>query len=75
MANVAFDYSKLKGRIIEKYDTMQAFSKKVKISSQSLSYKLNNKVDWRQSEISKCMKLLDIPFNEVDIYFFNEIVQ
>ena len=75
MANVAFDYSKLKGRIIEKFGTMQAFSKNVKISSQSLSYKLNNKVDWRQSEITKAMKLLEIPFDEVDIYFFNENVQ
>ena len=75
MATVVFNYSKLKGRIIEKFGTMQAFSKEVKISSQSLSYKLNNKVDWRQSEIAKAMKLLEIPFNEVDLYFFNESVQ
>ncbi|WP_459831247.1 DUF739 family protein [Howardella ureilytica] len=39
---MSYDYSKLKGRIIEKYNSNKNFSKKMNISERSLSLKLNN---------------------------------
>ena len=69
------DYSKLKGKIIEKYSTQANFSKALNISERSLSLKLNSEVDWKQSEIFKATKLLGIPNDEIDQYFFKVKVQ
>ena len=38
---MAFDYSKLKGKIVEKFQTQQAFAKAMELSERSLSLKLN----------------------------------
>ena len=65
-----FDYSKLRGRIREIYGTEEKFAKAVGITSASISGKLNGKNYFRQSQISKCCTLLDIPLEEVGKYFF-----
>jgi hypothetical protein len=72
---MAIDYSKLKGRIVEKYATQSNFSKAINLSERTLSLKLNGEIDWKQSEILKAMKLLDISNNEVNQYFFTLKVQ
>jgi len=72
---LAFDYSKLKGRIVEKFDTQQAFSKAIGLSEKSVSDKLNGKKSWKQKEIMKAINVLQIADGEVQDYFFKEKVQ
>lgn len=52
---MAFNYSKLVGRIIEKYGSQYNFAVSLGISERSLSLKLNNKVPWKQTEIEKSL--------------------
>ena len=72
---MAFDYSKLSGKIKEKFDTQGNFSAAMLMSERTLSLKLNNKMPWRQHEILKACELLDISVDEVPLYFFTMLVQ
>lgn len=65
-----FDYSKLRGKIKEKYNRQADFAKAMDISSTSLSDKLNNKADFTQSEIQLAFSLLDVKAEEIGDYFF-----
>lgn len=71
---MAFNYSKLRGRIREIYGTQEDFAKAVGIGTVSLSYKLNNKSEWSQQEINKAVDILNIENDEIAIYFFTEEV-
>ena len=75
MTEVKFDYSKLKGRIREIFDTQSAFAEAMGISAITLSAKLNNKVQWKSSEIDKACELLKIAKEEIPIYFFTPKVE
>ena len=68
---MVFDYSKLKGRIIEKYGTQYAFVDAMGMSYTTLWKKLNNMVDWSVPEMLKACNLLEIPLEEAYLYFFN----
>lgn len=70
-----FDYRKLKGRIIEKFNNMGNFAAAMGLNRTSLSQKMHNKSSWVQSEISKACILLDIPTEQIPGYFFDSIVQ
>lgn len=70
-----FDYSKLLGRIKEKFGSNSNFALSMKISERSMSLKLNNKVEWKQNEIARAKKLLNIADEELYYYFFEEKVQ
>lgn len=72
---MAYDYRKLRGKIIEKYGTLKDFAVDMQWSDRTLSLKMNCKVFWKQPEITKAAKLLDIPSDEVMEYFFNQTVQ
>lgn len=72
---MAFDYSLLMGRIIEKYGTQYNFAREMGISERSISLKLNNKVPWKDAEIYKASNLLEIVPEEISRYFFAEKVQ
>ena len=72
---MAYDYSKLLGRIIEKYGSQAKFSGAMGLSERSLSLKLNSKVGFKQSEIAKACKLLDIAEYDIPEYFFTLKVQ
>lgn len=65
-----FDYSRLRGRIVEKLQTQKAFGKAIGLSEHSVSVKMNNKKPWRQNEIIRACEVLDIPWNEMPQYFF-----
>lgn len=71
---MAFDYSKLKGRIKEKVDTQASFAEKIGISRVSLSLKLNGKTEFSQREIESACRVLDIAPEEIHDYFFTEKV-
>lgn len=72
---MAFDYRKLKGKIVEEYGTQGCFAKALGVSERTLSLKLNNKVFFTQNEMKKCSELLNIDLDKILIYFFKEKVQ
>lgn len=67
---MSYDYSKLLGRIVEKQGTRARFASAMDISERSLSLKLNDKVPWKDIEISKACNILDIEDAEMHLYFF-----
>lgn len=72
---MAYNYSKLRGKIKEVYGTQENFATAMQISTVSLSDKLNNKVQFQQKEINLACKLLKIEAQEITDYFFTLKVQ
>ena len=68
-----YDYSALRGRIVEKCGTMKKFAEKLGISTRTLSLKLQNKVRFSQEDISKSVVILEL--TDVTPYFFKLIVR
>jgi transcriptional regulator with XRE-family HTH domain len=66
----AVDYSKLRGRIRERFSTQAAFASALCVSACALSQKLNGKSEWAADEIRKACELLDIEPGELQYYFF-----
>ncbi len=64
------DYSKLRGRIKEKFGTEKEFARALNISYATLNKKLNNIYDFSQTEIAKSVRLLMIEEKEISNYFF-----
>ena len=71
---MAFDYSKLRGKIIEKYGSQSAFVRDFGTSENTISLKMNNKVRFTSDDIVKISKMLDIPEGKIGLYFFNQKV-
>lgn len=71
---MAFDYSKLRGRIIEKYGSQTAFVKSFGTSENTFSMKMNNKVRFTSDDIIKISQMLEIPEDKIGLYFFNQKV-
>ena len=67
---MAFDYSKLKGRIVEYYGTQSNFSQEFGISNNMFSQKMNNKVRFSTDDIIRISDMLEIPEQEIGLYFF-----
>ena len=63
-------YAKLRGKIREVFHTNEAFAEAMGMNPSSLSAKLNNLSPWKREEIEKACELLDIPIEEVYLYFF-----
>lgn len=74
MNNIIFDYSKLLGKIKEKYDTQVNFVKDIDLSLSSLNQRLNNKIDFTTRDIKTICEKLDINKSEIPDYFFTEKV-
>lgn len=72
---MSFDYSKLSGRIVEKYGTQYNFAIALGLSERSLSLKLNHKVPWKDTEIYRTIELLEIKEEDIYEYFFKPKVQ
>lgn len=72
---MAFDYSKLRGRIVEKFNTQGAFAKAIGLSQRSLSLKLQGKLFFRQDEIERAINLLCVKPEDIGKYFFAQNVQ
>lgn len=70
-----FDFSKLRGKIREKYKTQIAFSSDMGFNEATLSNKLNNNVEFTSKEILKAIELLDIDKQLIPEYFFTTKVQ
>ena len=65
-----YDYSKLRGRIVEYYGNQTDFAKSMNLSTVSLNKKLNNRVRFTQDEIRIMIDRLNIKKVEVEDYFF-----
>lgn len=72
---MAYDYSKLLGKITEKYSTQAKFSGAMGMSERSLSLKLNGKTGFKQPEITMACSLLGISESDIPMYFFTLKVQ
>lgn len=72
-----FDFSKLRGRIVEKFGTCAAFAAAVGLPESSVSYRLNNRVPIDSEEIVLWSRpeMLDIPAEELHVYFFTPKVR
>lgn len=75
MQKVKFDYSALRGRIIQVFKSQQEFAKQMGLSTRTLSLKLNNKVAFNQQEIIRAANLLALGDSMIEPYFFNIGVQ
>ena len=67
---MAYDYSKLRGRIIEVCGTQDAFASLLGIGRVSLSKRLNNQLEFSQDEILKACDILGIDRKDIPVYFF-----
>ena len=65
-----YDYSKLRGRIIEKFGTIGNFQKHLNVSNVVVSKKMNNKVRLSHDDITQWADLLEIPMDQIGVYFF-----
>lgn len=67
-----FDFSKLIGRIVERYGTRSAFAADNGYSESAVSYRLNNKIPFDADEIYRlCLpEKLDIQPEDIPTYFF-----
>lgn len=64
-----FDFSRLRGRIVEKYGSCERFARAMGRSKVWLSSRLNNAVHWRAPEMREAAQLLDILPEEIPSYF------
>ena len=68
------DYSLLRGRIKEKLKNEYVLAEKLNCSKATLSKKLNDEVDFTQSEIENVCVILDIERIDISSYFFTSKV-
>ena len=74
MARGKYDFSKLKGRIIEVFGTRKDFGKAMKWSNVTTTSRVNGSSQWKQDEIDKAVELLHIDAAEIGEYFFRKVV-
>ena len=72
---MAFNYSKLKGRIVEIFGSQTKFAKAMNMSERTLSLKISGKVSWKQREIVEAISLLGLEKDDIQEYFFTVEVQ
>ena len=67
-----FDHSKLLGRIIEKFGSQKALCAHIGWTASKLSARLNNLVQFDAEDIYLLCRedVLDIPDEEIGVYFF-----
>ena len=72
-----FDFSKLRGRIVEKFGTCAAFAAAVGLPESAISNRLNNRVQIDAEEIILWSRpeILDIPAEEIHVYFLTPKVR
>ena len=69
-----YDYSKLRGKIVEIFGSNGAFAKVFPMSERTLSKKMTGKVGWSQKQMKRACELLSIEEQELPAYFFKQKV-
>ena len=72
---MAFNYNKLRGRIVEIYGSQIEFAKAMQWSERTLSLKMNGKIPWKQTDIVNAVRLLGLSESDIQEYFFAVEVQ
>lgn len=72
---MAFDYSRLRGKISEIFITQSRFAIAMEWSERTLSLKMNGIRPWKQPDICKAVNLLGLSDEDIPTYFFNSKVQ
>lgn len=72
---LTYDYSRLKGRIKEIFNTQEAFALAIGLSERSLSLKLSSARGWKQDQIMKAIRVLGLTEADIQPYFFTVKVQ
>ncbi len=69
---MSFNYSKLEGRIVEKFGSRRAFAEAYGVAENTISRKLNGKVAISTADIVRMSseEFLDIPAAQYHEYFF-----
>ena len=70
MEKIKFDYSKLKGKIVEKCGSQKSFAEKLGIAECTLTSKLMGYTYFTQDEILRSCDILGIGQDEIFLYFF-----
>ena len=70
-----YDYRKLSGRIVEILGTRYKFAEAMGWSERTLSLKMSGKRDWKQQDIWKANRLLQLTEDDIPLYFFKQKVQ
>lgn len=75
MENPMINYDKLKGKIKEVLGTQGKLAENMGLDETTISNKLNNNTYFTQKEIIKISLILNIKFEEIPTYFFEEKVR
>lgn len=67
---MSFDHSKLLGKMRECGYTQEKLAEAIQMNKGTLNAKLKNKSHFTSQEMNKISKLLNIPADEIGIYFF-----
>ena len=67
---MAYKTEKLEARIIEKFGTQKDFADALGIHKSTLSRYISDGHDWKGSTLIKAIRLLEIPEDQIDGYFF-----
>lgn len=67
---VDFDFSTLKGKIVEKFGTIKNFAENIGVDKGTISNKLNGRIDFTVSEIFIWSNALNIQSKDYQYYFF-----
>lgn len=67
---MAKTYSKLRGKIVEKFGSQKEFAKYIGKSEQTITAKLNDRADFSQDDIIEWCDALDIEAIDIGNYFF-----
>lgn len=65
-------YPKIRGRIVELYGSQENFAESLGLSKTSVSKKLNGISNFTQKDILEWAIKLEIPMNEIGVYFFDD---
>ena len=71
---MVYDFSRITGRIIEKYGTRARFASAVGMSSTHLSKILNGRAFLRHEAIDEWAEALDLTTDDIGAYFFTKNV-
>ena len=72
---MGFDYRKLRGKIKEVCNTQANFAAAIGLGRTSLNQRLNNILDFSQSEMEKAAEILGFRKEDIPTYFFVPDVQ
>ena len=71
---MAYKTDRLKSRIIEKFGDQKTFAERAGISRSKVCRLLKGETEWSGAEMYHAVQLLDIPYDEIDVYFFEDAV-